>query len=102
MVAGDYTTLRFLCVDENGAPINLNSSTCTMKMCPYGQTDPVVLTKTGTIIAPTTNGIFEVYLLLTDTQNLYGVYEAYPQIVDILGKTFRSGIVLITIKASPN
>ena len=102
MVAGDYSTFVFACVDENGAPININSAVCTMKMCPYGDTSTVVLTKTGTIIAPTTNGIFEVYLTLADTQNLYGVYECFPQVLDIDNKTFRSGIVLVTIKASPN
>lgn len=90
MVATSDQTFVFYCVSELGAPINITGATCSMKIYPYGQPTSTVLTKTGTITNVAT-GEWRVFLLPSDTIDLYGVYQMQPIVVTLDNTKFIPG-----------
>ena len=92
-IAGTEYIIYFKVYNQDGTPANLTSSTCTWKMCPYGEPTNVVLEYTGTVTATDT---FSVTLLPADTLSLSGKFIHQP-IVETSGVTRRSQQGIITI-----
>jgi hypothetical protein len=94
-IGGTDFTLEFGVFEEDGVtPIDLSGATIKWVLCPYGQSDYNVLTKTGVM---TSTNVFEVTLEKVDTQLLSGKYIHQPVVTSFLGKEYRpsQGTILI-------
>lgn len=85
-IAGSRQVLEFECVDNNGLPIDLTTSTTKLLLSPFGNPSYTVLIKDGTVFD--TNK-FSVVFEKADTVNLRGLYSFQPLIIDVLSKEHR-------------
>lgn len=99
-IAGTNFVLSFLVFDANGSPIDLTSGTAKWTLCPYGQTDFPVVTKTGVITTPTNQ--ITVTLTTNDTKLLSGKYIQQAIIIDFAGEEYRPSQGVVTISARIN
>jgi hypothetical protein len=92
-IGGTYYILEYKVYDQDGGAANISGSTCSVKISPYGESNIVVLTYSGTITGTNT---FEIYLLSADTIGLSGKFKHQPIILDS-GKSYRSQQGIINI-----
>jgi len=89
-IAGTLYTLEYMVYDEDGVtPLDLNSSTTKLYLCPYGQQNFIAVDADG--VLSVTTGLFTVELTKAMTQNLSGTYIQQPTVIDFEGKEFRLG-----------
>ena len=94
-VGGSTQTFIFY-VTQDGAPIDISGSTCSVKICPLGQKDVVTATLSGTI-TDAVGGVFNVIWSGNNTTSLTGKFEMQPICVDIDGIPHIDGTALLTI-----
>lgn len=95
MIAGSDELLEFTLFYPDGTPINLEGSTVTWTLAPYGQLDYTVCELPGLISLP---NVFTVNLRTEDTIDLeHGKYIQQPVIIDVTGEENRIGQGIITI-----
>jgi len=92
-IGGTEYTIEFIVREESGAYANLSGSTCSWKMCPYGEPDNVILSYNGNITGSYT---FEVTIPSADTLTLSGKFLHQPIIDDGLAE-YRSQQGIINI-----
>lgn len=105
-IGGTQFIFTFKLWDENGSPLNVSAGTCKWVLCPYGDPNYAVITKTtanGGISIIASGGINEpsqmiVTLTVNDTLSLSGEFIQQPIITDFYGKTFRPGQGIVIIK----
>lgn len=98
-IAGNTQYLQFECVDAEGQPIDITTSTVKVDFSPYGDTSYVVLSKNG-VISETNK--FTIILDTADTIGLGGLYSFQPIITDIFGKEYRPLQAKIYIQSAIN
>ena len=86
MIGGEFRTLYFDVVDENGDPINISTGTTSWVICPYGNPTYVSLTKVGTLVGTTQ---FKIELETADTESLNGKFIQQAVYTDFNSKEFR-------------
>lgn len=99
IVAGGEQTFIFNCVDANGSPLNITGATVTIKISPYGQSNVISISKTGTI-TNAVGGTWKVTFSSTDTINLYGVYQFQPKVVAFDGTIYFPAQGILNILAN--
>lgn len=89
LVRGDTTTIRCTVRDLLGVVVDITGATPTLRIRKKGET-AVRLTTTGSVVAPGTNGIFDVARAATDYDagkiDAAGNYEGEVQITFTDGK----------------
>lgn len=98
LIAGTTFTLEFSVYEQDGVNLlDMSGGTVSWVVCPYGQDDYNVLTKSGTV---TGLGTFTIELIPSDTESLSGKYIHQPIITDFSGKLYRpaQGTMLVIPK----
>lgn len=88
MIGGAGKNLVFNIYNSGSQLVDLNGSTITWKLAPYGK-DTSVLTKVGTFTGSPL-GQFKIGLTGNDTVNLSGRYTQQYTIVDSSGSPFKA------------
>lgn len=83
-IAGDTKTFEVFVTDENGAPLDLNGSTCSIRIFPLGQNDILIIALSGDIVDAQA-GEFHCTLESDDSSELSGKYIAQVFVTDIDG-----------------
>lgn len=93
-IGGNEFLFNFEVFDENGAPQDINASTPSIKISPYGNQGITILSKNGVITGLNT---FTVTLTSNETRTLYGKYSYQPMVVSFDGTEYRPGQGVLTI-----